>query len=109
MRKRERQGTAAGWKASKNAYAPIPIFSRRGLECAEGTVYTGCNWKNPLWGSRSAPSAGPFEGRREGRKNRPIAVYAEGEILHALRCLPPDLVEFAPDMEVLSPRSEGGL
>jgi cytidine deaminase len=99
------------WKASKNAYAPYSRFLvGAALECADGTVYTGCNVENAALGSsicaeRTALTKAVSEGRKEFVR---IAVYAEGENY----CMPCGacrqmLVEFAPDMEVLCAKVGG--
>jgi cytidine deaminase len=99
------------WKASKNAYAPYSrFFVGAALECADGTVYTGCNVENAALGSsicaeRTALTKAVSEGRKEFVR---IAVYAEGENY----CMPCGacrqmLVEFAPDMEVLCAKVGG--
>lgn len=99
------------WKASQNAYAPYSrFFVGAALECADGTVYTGCNVENAALGSsicaeRTALTKAVSEGRKEFVR---IAVYAEGEHY----CMPCGacrqmLVEFAPDMEVLCAKAGG--
>ena len=91
--------------ASLNAYVPYSRFAvGAALECADGTVFTGCNVENAALGSticaeRTACCKAVSEGHREFRR---IAIYADSENW----CTPCGacrqfLAEFSPDMEVL--------
>ena len=91
--------------ASMNAYVPYSRFAvGAALECADGTVFTGCNVENAALGSticaeRTACCKAVSEGHREFRR---IAIYADSENW----CTPCGacrqfLAEFSPDMEVL--------
>lgn len=98
-------------QASANAYVPYSKFAvGAALECADGTVFTGCNVENAALGSticaeRTAVCKAVSEGHRQFRR---IAVYAEGENY----CMPCGacrqvLAEFAKDMEVLCAKAGG--
>lgn len=100
-------------EAAQNAYAPYSRFSvGAALECADGSVFTGCNVENAALGSticaeRTAIVKAVSEGRRKFLR---IAIYGEGENY----CMPCGacrqvLSEFAgqEDMEVLCTRSGG--
>ena len=97
--------------ASEKAYAPYSKFKvGAALECADGTVFTGCNVENVALGSticaeRTAACKAVSEGHRDFVR---IAIWAEGESY----CMPCGacrqfLAEFAPDMEVLCAKAGG--
>lgn len=97
--------------ASKYAYAPYSKFAvGAALECADGTVYTGCNVENSvlsctICAERCAVLKAVSSGMRRFVK---IAVYADSPDY----CTPCGtcrqmLSEFAPSMEVLCVRSDG--
>ena len=98
-------------QAAKNAYVPYSKFPvGAALECADGTVYTGCNVENAALGSticaeRTAFVKAVSEGRREFLR---IAVYGEGENY----CMPCGacrqfMHEFAPNIEVMCTKAGG--
>lgn len=100
-------------EAAENAYVPYSQFPvGAALECADGSVFTGCNVENAALGSticaeRTALVKAISEGRREFVR---IAIYGEGENY----CMPCGacrqfMTEFAgdTDMEVLCTRSGG--
>ena len=100
-------------EAAKNAYVPYSHFPvGAALECADGSVFTGCNVENAALGSticaeRTAIVKAVSEGRRRFVR---IAIYGEGENY----CMPCGacrqvMMEFAArdDMEVLCTRSGG--
>ena len=100
-------------EAAQNAYVPYSHFPvGAALECADGSVFTGCNVENAALGSticaeRTAVVKAVSEGRRKFVR---IAIYGEGETY----CMPCGacrqvLAEFAgqDDMEVLCTRSGG--
>ena len=100
-------------EAARNAYVPYSHFPvGAALECADGSVFTGCNVENAALGcticaERTAIVKAVSEGRRRFVR---IAVYGEGENY----CLPCGscrqvLSEFCTDgsLEVLSTRSGG--
>ena len=99
--------------AAKNAYVPYSHFPvGAALECADGSVFTGCNVENAALGSticaeRTAIVKAVSEGRRKFVR---IAVYGEGEnyCMPCGACLQV-MVEFADgyDLEVLCTKAGG--
>jgi len=100
-------------EAAKSAYVPYSHFPvGAALECADGSVFTGCNVENAALGSticaeRTAVVKAVSEGRKKFLR---IAIYGEGENY----CMPCGacrqfLSEFDPagNMEVLCTRSGG--
>ena len=98
-------------EASLNAYVPYSGFPvGAALECADGTVFTGCNVENAAYGDticaeRTAVVKAVSEGRREFTR---IAIYGEGQGY----CMPCGscrqvLSEFSPEMEVLCAKAGG--
>ena len=98
-------------EAAAKAYVPYSKFPvGAAIECADGTVYTGCNVENAALGSticaeRTAMVKAVSEGHRQFRR---IAIYGEGENY----CMPCGacrqfMVEFTPDMEVLCSKAGG--
>ena len=92
-------------KASYNAYVPYSHFSVGAApQCADGSVFTGCNVENAALGSticaeRTACVKAVSEGKREFVR---IAIYADSQNwptpCGACRQF---LAEFAPDIEIL--------
>ena len=98
-------------EASLNAYVPYSGFPvGAALECADGTVFTGCNVENAAYGDticaeRTALVKAVSEGQRSFTR---IAVYGEGQGY----CMPCGscrqvLAEFSPEMEVLCAKAGG--
>ena len=98
-------------EASLNAYVPYSGFPvGAALECADGTVFTGCNVENAAYGDticaeRTAVVKAVSEGQRSFTR---IAIYGEGKGY----CMPCGscrqvLAEFSPDMEVLCAKAGG--
>ncbi len=98
-------------KASKNAYIPYSKFPvGAALECADGTVYTGCNVENAALGSTICAERCAFlkaisEGQREFVR---IAIHGESESY----CMPCGaclqfMHEFAPKLEVMCTKVGG--
>ena len=98
-------------EAAQFAYAPYSRFPvGAALECADGTVYTGCNVENAALGcticaERAAVCKAISEGHRDFKR---IAVYGEGDNY----CMPCGtcrqvLSEFSEDMEVLCTKAGG--
>jgi cytidine deaminase, homotetrameric len=98
-------------EAAQNAYVPYSHFPvGAALECADGSVFTGCNVENAALGSticaeRTAIVKAVSEGRTKFVR---IAIFGEGENY----CMPCGacrqvMAEFADDMEVLCTRSGG--
>lgn len=91
-------------KACENAYAPYSGFCvGAAVECADGSVYTGCNIENSSYGcTNCAERTAVFKAVSEGKRSfRRIAVYADSEDY----CLPCGtcrqvLYEFSPNMEI---------
>ena len=99
------------YDARKNAYAPYSRFPvGAALECADGTVITGCNVENAALGcticaERTALVKAISEGKRNFTR---IAIYADSPDY----CVPCGtcrqvLSEFAPSMEVLCVKGDG--
>ena len=96
-------------EAPLNAYVPYSGFPvGAALECADGTVFTGCNVENAALGSticaeRTAACKAISEGHRDFVR---IAVYGDGEgYCYPCGACRQFLSEFAPEMEVLSAKS----
>ena len=98
-------------EASLNAYVPYSGFPvGAALECADGTVFTGCNVENAAYGDticaeRTAVVKAVSEGHRSFSR---IAIYGEGKSY----CMPCGscrqvLAEFSPEMEVLCAKAGG--
>ena len=98
-------------EASLNAYVPYSGFPvGAALECADGTVFTGCNVENAAYGDticaeRTAVVKAVSEGQRSFTR---IAIYGEGKGY----CMPCGscrqvLAEFSPEMEVLCAKAGG--
>lgn len=100
-------------EAAKNAYVPYSRFPvGAALECADGSVFTGCNVENAALGlticaERAAIAKAVSEGVRRFVR---IAIYGEGENY----CMPCGacrqvLAEFVgqDDIEILCTRSGG--
>ena len=98
-------------EASLNAYVPYSGFPvGAALECADGTVFTGCNVENAAYGDticaeRTAVVKAVSEGQRHFTR---IAIYGEGKGY----CMPCGscrqvLAEFSPEMEVLCAKAGG--
>lgn len=100
------------FSALENAYAPYSGFRvGAALECADGSVFLGCNVENAAYGDticaeRCAVVKAVSEGRREFRRIAVAAASGEyclpcGSCLQVLR-------EFSTeDMEILGVRGDG--
>lgn len=97
--------------AMKNAYAPYSRFAvGAALECADGTVFTGCKIENAalectLCAERAVLASAVSAGHRNFKR---IAIYAESNTY----CFPCGtcrqvLWEFSPQIEVLCARADG--
>ena len=102
---------AVALRARENAYAPYSRFRvGAALECADGTVYTGCNVENAAYGSsicaeRTALVKAVSEGHRDFVR---VAIWGEGKDY----CMPCGacrqfLAEFSDTMEVLCAKAGG--
>ena len=103
---------AAAVAMMDQAYCPYSRFPvGAALECDDGTVYTGCNVENAAFpagicAERNALGSAAAEGHRDFRR---IVIAGKSEDY----CYPcgvcrQALVEFSPDMEVISLNREGG-
>ena len=104
---------AAAVAMQERAYCPYSHFPvGAALECADGTVYTGCNIENAafspgLCAERTAVAKAVSEGHRDFVR---IAVAGRGE-----ECCTPCgvcrqvLEEFAPDLEILCVSGAGAV
>ena len=92
-------------QASLNAYVPYSRFSvGAALECADGSVFTGCNVENAAYGSticaeRTAIVKAVSEGHRDFVR---IAIAGKSKDF----CVPCGscrqvMMEFSPEMEVI--------
>ena len=97
--------------AAEHSYAPYSRFRvGAALECADGTVYKGCNVENVSYGlsicaERVAFTKAISEGKRKFTR---IAVYADSDDY----CMPCGacrqfMIEFSDEMEVLCAKSGG--
>jgi len=94
-----------------NSYSPYSRFKTgAAIECADGSVFTGCSIENAAFGTTmcaeaAAVSAAITAGRRGFKR---IAIISEGSTYSfpcgACRQL---LYEFSPELEVLCARSDG--
>lgn len=102
---------ALAQSARERAYCPYSRFAvGAALECADGTVYTGCNVENAaypvgLCAERAAAAAAVGGGHRDFVR---IAVAGSGDAF----CMPCGmcrqfLSEFAPELEVLCVNRRG--
>ena len=109
MTDRKLIGVAA--EAMKNSYSPYSCFKvGAAVECADGSVYSGCNIENPAFGTTicaeaAAVAAAISAGKRSFNR---IAIISEGSTYYfpcgSCRQL---LNEFSPEIEVLCTRSDG--
>ena len=97
--------------AKENSYSPYSEFPvGAALECADGTVFQGCNVENAVFGSTMCAEAVALAsaitaGHRDFTR---IATSSDG----ATYCMPCGncrqlLSEFAPEIEVLASRADG--
>lgn len=97
--------------AAKHAYAPYSNFTvGAAVECADGTVFTGCNVENASYSAticaeRVAMTKAISQGRRQFVR---IAIYGDSKNY----CMPCGICrqfmsEFSESMEVLCARFDG--
>ena len=99
-------------EAAKKAYAPYSRFPvGAALECADGTIYTGCNIENGALGvTMCAERVAVFKAVSDGNTSfSRLAIYGEG----ADYCMPCGscrqvISEFSSDVEVLCAKGTGG-
>jgi len=98
-------------EAMANSYSPYSRFKvGAAIECTDGSVFSGCNIENSSFGATMCAEAAAIasavsSGRRSFKR---IAIVSEGNAY----CFPCGtcrqmLNEFAPEIEVLSARSDG--
>ena len=108
----ERELVERAFSMLERSYVPYSHFPvGAALECADGTVFTGCNVENAAYGSticaeRTALLKAISEGHREDWQT--IAIAGQGEDY----CWPCGacrqmLYEFAPRLRVLAARRDG--
>ena len=86
------------------AYCPYSHFAvGAALECADGTVYTGCNIENAAFGNTMcAERTALFKAVSEGvREFTAIAIASRGSAPFPCGACRQSLNEFAPDLRVL--------
>ena len=98
-------------KAAENSYSPYSRFPvGAALECADGTVFTGCNIENAAYGDticaeRTAVFKAVSEGRREFRR---IAIWGNSrEYCYPCGSCRQVLQEFSRDILVICGRGDG--
>lgn len=104
--------TALARKASERAYAPYSNFHvGAALECADGTVFTGCNVENAAYGlsicaERTAMVKAVSEGHRDFAR---IGIYCADAEDFGMPCgqCRQFMAEFNLDMEVIVGRPDG--
>ena len=97
--------------AKENSYSPYSGFPvGAALECADGTVFQGCNVENSAYGSTMCAEAVALASAITAgfRDFTRIATSSDG----AAYCMPCGncrqlLGEFAPEIEVLASRADG--
>ena len=95
----------------ENSYSPYSRFKvGAAVECADGSVFTGCNIENAAFGATMCAEAAAVASAVSAgkRKFKRIAISSEG----GTYCFPCGtcrqlLSEFSPDMEVLCARADG--
>ncbi|MDR3209870.1 MAG: cytidine deaminase [Oscillospiraceae bacterium] len=98
-------------EAMANSYSPYSHFPvGAAIECADGTVFTGCNIENAAFGSTLcaesvALASAVAEGKRDFAR---IAIISDG-VNYTLPCgtCRQMLTEFSPALEVLAVRADG--
>jgi cytidine deaminase len=99
------------YEVMANSYSP---YSRlkvgAAVECADGTVYTGCNIENAMFGATICAEAAAIAsavtaGRRSFKR---VAIISEGSA-YSFPCgtCRQLLNEFSPELEVLCARADG--
>ncbi len=107
----EQELVCAALEARKTAYAPYSHFPvGAALECADGTVFRGCNVENAAFGSticaeRTAVLKAVSEGHRHFRR---LAIAgSSGDFCWPCGACRQVLSEFAPSLELLVATQEG--
>jgi len=99
-------------EASKRAYVPYSKFHvGAALECADGTVFTGCNVENSSYGATNcAERTAIFKAISEGYRDFVrIAVYSPDSEIFAMPCgiCRQVMVEFNYDMQLILGKANG--
>ncbi len=97
--------------ASEKAYAPYSrFFVGAALECADGSVYTGCNVENAALGSSMcAERTAMYKAISEGNKDfKRMAIFCDSESY----CMPCGacrqvMGEFSEELELLCAKGSG--
>ena len=99
------------WQAREQSYSPYSHFAvGAALECADGTVYTGCNvegasYGNTICAERTALVKAVSEGKRSFKR---VAIVANSpEYTAPCGICRQMLYEFAPDLQVLCANGVG--
>ena len=99
------------WQAREQSYSPYSHFAvGAALECADGTVYTGCNvegasYGNTICAERTALVKAVSEGKRSFKR---VAIVANSpEYTAPCGICRQMLYEFAPELRVLAVRGDG--
>ena len=97
--------------AAANSYSPYSHFPvGAALECADGTIFTGCNVENAAYGDticaeRTAAVKAVSEGHRDFRR---IAIWGNSrEYCYPCGSCRQFLQEFSKDMTVICGRGDG--
>ena len=95
----------------ENSYSPYSRFKvGAAVECADGTVFTGCTIENAAFGvTMCAESAAVASAVSAGKnKFKRIAIASEGSTYYVpCGTCRQILCEFSPEMEVLCSRADG--
>ena len=98
-------------KAAERSYSPYSHFPvGAALECADGTVFTGCNVENAAYGDticaeRTAAVKAVSEGRRDFAR---VAIWADSrEYCYPCGSCRQFLKEFSKEMTVVCGRADG--
>ena len=108
----ERELVDRAFAMLERSYAPYSHFPvGAALECADGTVFTGCNVENAAYGSticaeRTAVVKAVSEGHRDDFVRIAIVGRSEDYCWPCGSCQQV-LFEFAPDLECLIARGDG--
>ncbi|HIY74595.1 cytidine deaminase [Intestinimonas butyriciproducens] len=108
----ERELVDRAFAMLERSYAPYSHFPvGAALECADGTVFTGCNVENAAYGSticaeRTAVVKAVSEGHRDDFVRIAIVGRSEDYCWPCGSCRQV-LFEFAPDLECLIARGDG--
>ncbi len=98
-------------KASENSYSPYSHFPvGAALECADGTIFTGCNVENAAYGdTMCAERTAVFKAVSEGHRSFVrIAIWGNSrDFCYPCGSCRQVLSEFAKEMTVICGRGDG--